>query len=97
MPNLKQLVKILPYINYGNCRTKAYLTNHCGIFTLIASKNNFLAGDGAIRPGDALNIVKYELDLRCPNRIVATKLRKHTATIAQVHFLTEVLLLKENI
>lgn len=46
--------------------------------------SNITAGNNAVRPGDALNIVKYEIELKRPGRIVATKLRKHTATISQV-------------
>ncbi|KAK3108247.1 hypothetical protein FSP39_004029 [Pinctada imbricata] len=38
----------------------------------------------SVRAGNALNLVKYEIDLRRPDRILATNLRKHTATISQV-------------
>lgn len=44
----------------------------------------FFLGAEPIRAGTALDVVKYQAKLKHPERILATNLRKHTATISQV-------------
>ncbi|ESO97061.1 hypothetical protein LOTGIDRAFT_174667 [Lottia gigantea] len=58
----------------------------------IKKTNTFMfanTGDAVVRAGDSLNEIKGRLKLKQPSRILATNLRKHTATISQVVSLDE--------
>ena len=59
-----------------------FIVDFNGVFSWIKT------GNTVVRAGESLEQVKFRdaVGLRFPGRIYANNLRKHTATIAQVHF-----------
>ncbi|ESO84729.1 hypothetical protein LOTGIDRAFT_168393 [Lottia gigantea] len=77
-----ECIKMLEFLSNPEIRLKSNINK----------ENQYMfanTGSGVIRAGESLNNVKERLELRGSSRILATNLRKHTATISQIVNLTD--------